>query len=233
MDLTAHSRRMEFRRFYVWDLVVRHFHWVNAGSIATLVLTGFLIGSPPAILSELDASSQYWFGTIRFLHFSAGYILIFNLVLRIYWAFRGSEHAHWKNFVPTTEAKLDEMKSVLKTDVLQTHLEGEVTLGHNALAGLVYLILGVMILLQTITGFGLYEQMSGAIFPWFFGWVVPFFGTDATVKNLHHYMMWFFVIFTMVHIYIASYHDYVEGTGVLSSIFSGWKFEKKSDAGKH
>ena len=37
-------------------------------------------------------------------------------------------------------------------------------------------------------------------------------------------MMWFFIVFTMIHVYLVFYHDYVEGRGVISSMAGGWKF---------
>jgi len=36
--------------------------------------------------------------------------------------------------------------------------------------------------------------------------------------------MWFFILFTIVHVYLVFYHDYVEGHGVMSSMVGGWKF---------
>jgi hypothetical protein len=36
--------------------------------------------------------------------------------------------------------------------------------------------------------------------------------------------MWFFILFTVVHVYLVFYHDYVEGRGEVSSMFGGWKF---------
>jgi Ni/Fe-hydrogenase 1 B-type cytochrome subunit len=36
--------------------------------------------------------------------------------------------------------------------------------------------------------------------------------------------MWFFILVTLVHVYLVFYHDYVEGHGVMSSMVSGWKF---------
>lgn len=219
--------KQSFERYYVWDLPVRAFHWINALSISTLVITGFILGSPPAILSESEASSQYWFGWTRFLHFTFGYILVANLIFRVYWAFRGSEYAHWKKIVPHTREQFKEVAAILKTDILQTKLAYEPGLGHNALAGLTYAGFVLLVALQVVSGFALYEPMSEALIPNLFGWVVPLFGGDLPVRAFHHYMMWLFIIFTGVHIYIASFHDYVEGTGVLSSMFSGWKFLPK------
>ncbi len=44
-------------------------------------------------------------------------------------------------------------------------------------------------------------------------------------------LLWFFVLFTIVHVYLAFYHDYIEGRGTISSIVGGWKFDRVKDAG--
>ena len=36
--------------------------------------------------------------------------------------------------------------------------------------------------------------------------------------------MWFFIVFSIIHVYLVFYHDYVEGRGETSSIIGGWKF---------
>ena len=60
--------------------------------------------------------------------------------------------------------------------------------------------------------------------PQLFAWVVPLMGGDFAVCQWHHMMMWFFIIFAMIHVYLVCYHDYVEGRGVASSMVGGWKF---------
>jgi Ni/Fe-hydrogenase 1 B-type cytochrome subunit len=42
-------------------------------------------------------------------------------------------------------------------------------------------------------------------------------------------MMWVFVVFSLIHIYLVFYHDYVEGRGGTSSMVGGWKFIEKSE----
>ncbi len=52
--------------------------------------------------------------------------------------------------------------------------------------------------------------------------------TKKLVRHWHHVMMWFFVVFSIVHVYLVFYHDYVEGRGVTSSMVGGWKFIEKT-----
>ncbi len=216
-----------FERVYVWELPVRLYHWVNALCVVVLCVTGFLIGHPLAISYSTEAYQQYWFGTVRFLHFLAGFLFFFNFLFRIYWGFVGNAYARWTNFIPTKRAQLDEMAEVLKVDVLQTRLRGAISIGHNALAGLIYFLSFLAFLFQAITGFALYSGMSKSLLPRLFNWVVPLMGGDFAVRQWHHIFMWFFILFALVHVYLVFYHDYVEGRGTTSSMVGGWKFERQ------
>ena len=116
------------------------------------------------------------------------------------------------------------MWRVIQVDVFMTKKEAESAIGHNRLAGLTYFILFIAFGVQCLTGFGLYAAMSDWWFPNLFSWVAPMFGGDFMLRQIHHWAMWFFILFTVVHVYLVFYHDYVEGRGELSSMAGGWKF---------
>ena len=73
----------------------------------------------------------------------------------------------------------------------------------------------------------MYAAMSDALLANLFSWIVPVMGGDFEVRQWRHAMMWFFVVFSMLHVYLVFYHDYVEGRGVTSSMVGGWKFIEK------
>ncbi len=52
-------------------------------------------------------------------------------------------------------------------------------------------------------------------------------GGDLLTREIHHILMWFFILFAMVHIYLVFYHDYIERNGVTSSMIGGWKFQEE------
>jgi Ni/Fe-hydrogenase 1 B-type cytochrome subunit len=218
MDIT------NLRRVFVWELPVRFYHWLNALSIVALVVTGFLIGNPPAVNSGTEASFSYWFGLVRFLHFLFAYIFLFNFIFRIYWGFVGNKYANWRNFIPTTRAFFKEMWEVLRIDILLARGQEHLSVGHNALAGFIYFLTFIAFAIQCITGFGLYAGMTDWWLPDLFAWVPGLFGNDFSLRMIHHITTWFFVIFTLVHVYLVFFHDYVEGRGETSSIIGGWKF---------
>jgi Ni/Fe-hydrogenase 1 B-type cytochrome subunit len=221
------TQPVTFQRVYVWELPVRVYHWLNALCVVVLCVTGFLIGHPVAISYSTEAYQQYWFGTVRFLHFVAAFLFFFNFLFRIYWGFVGNSYARWTNFIPLRGAQVEEMGEVLKVDVLQTRLRGFISIGHNALAGFIYFLSFLAFLFQSITGFALYSGMSKSMLPRLFAWAVPLMGGDFAVRQWHHIFMWFFVLFTLVHVYLVFYHDYVEGRGTTSSMVGGWKFERQ------
>jgi Ni/Fe-hydrogenase 1 B-type cytochrome subunit len=215
------------QRVYVWQLPVRLYHWVNAIAVLLLACTGYLIGHPFAIQSGTEAFDNYWFGTVRFIHFVSAFVFFFNFLGRIYWGFVGNKYAHWRNFIPTKKKQFEEMMDVLKVDVLQANIKPLESIGHNSLAGLTYFISFLAFLFQCVTGFGMYDAMTTSQLPHLFSWIVPYMGGDFAVRQWHHIMMWFFIIFSMIHVYLVFYHDYVEGRGVISSMAGGWKFVEK------
>jgi len=215
------------RRVYVWELPVRLYHWVNAFAILALAVTGYLIGTPLAFQSATEASYSYWFGIVRFIHFVAAFAFFFNFVFRIYWGFVGNQYAKWQNFILHRKEQLQEVKEVLRVDILQAKAPPLESIGHNSLAGFTYFISFLAFLFQATTGFGMYAAMSDSWLPHLFAWIVPMMGGDFAVRQWHHVFMWFFIVFSMVHIYLVFYHDYVEGRGVTSSMVGGWKFIEK------
>jgi len=224
--------RNSIGRVYVWQLPVRYYHWINVVAIIVLIHTGLLIGAPLAISSSAEASFGYWFGWVRFLHFVAAFLFFFNFIFRIYWGFVGNRYARWDNFIPHKKQQLDEAIDVLKVDILQAQTKPLESIGHNALAGFTYFLTFLAFLFQCVTGFGMYSAMSDSWLPNMFSWIVPLMGGDFAVRQWHHMMLWFFVIFSMIHVYLVFYHDYVEGRGVTSSMVGGWKFIERESRQK-
>ena len=203
------SRKKRLREVYVWELPVRIYHWVNALCIVILCVTGFIIADPPAIMSASEAYFSYWFGVVRFIRY-----------------------ARWNNFIPLKKSQWKEVLEVIKVDILMIKNKPVDSIGHNALASLIYFGTFWAFLLQSITGFGLYAKMSQSFFPQLFAWTIPLMGGDLMARQIHHFLMWFFILFAIVHIYLVFYHDYIEQRGETSSIIGGWKFIEEDIADK-
>jgi Ni/Fe-hydrogenase 1 B-type cytochrome subunit len=218
---------VEYRRIYVWELPVRVYHWINAVTLVVLCITGYLIGAPLRAFYAAEAYQQYWFGWVRFLHFLAAFIYVFNFAARLYWGFVGNKYSSWRAFFPFKRSQQQEIVDVIKADVFETRMHGPISTGHNSLAGLIYFFTFLAFVFQTITGFALYSSMSNSWLPRMFTWIVPLMGGEFGVRFWHHLFLWFFVTFIVIHIYLAFYHDYIEGRGTVSSIIGGWKFDRE------
>ena len=222
-------RKIDLREVYVWELPVRLYHWVNVLCIVMLCATGYLIGNPLVLGSHLEASDSYFFGIIRFLHFLFSFLFFFNYILRTYWAFVGNKYSRWYNYIPYKKEQWKELWTVMRVDILQLKHQNIESVGHNTLASFTYLIMFLLFLMQSLTGFGMYAAMSDTWFPKMFAWIVPLLGGDEMTRHIHHILMWVFILFSMIHIYLCFYHDFVERRGVTSSMIGGWKFIEKEN----
>ncbi len=220
----AHSKMAEYYRIYVWEVPVRLYHGINALSMVLLCVTGYLIGAPHRIFYANEAYQLYWFGTVRFIHFLCAFIWVFNFLVRIYWGFVGNKYSNWRNYFPLTKEQRGEIREVICADVLQYCKNSRSYVGHNPLAAFTYFLTFLAFIFQAVTGFALYSSMSSSVLPSMFKFVIPLMGGEAVVRFWHHLFLWFFVVFIIVHVYLALYHDYVEGRGEISAIVSGWKF---------
>ena len=63
-----------FHRLYVWEWPVRIYHWATAAAMLVLAGSGLIIGAPVALQTTREAYANYWFGTVRYLHFAAAWI---------------------------------------------------------------------------------------------------------------------------------------------------------------
>lgn len=212
-------------RVYVWELPVRLTHWINVLAIAVLSFTGYYIGNPYIEVSSREFYGTNFMGNMRYLHMLFGYIFIASLLLRTYWAFwGGNQWASWRALVPffTPEGRGYVLQSLKYYLFLQR--EPPTVLGHNALAGFTYGIIVMLYFIQSLTGFVLYGQANpGGLWSKTTGWVFLFM-TNQDVRLLHHMIMWLLLAFMIHHVYSAFLVDAEEANGLMSSIFSGWKF---------
>ena len=220
------SQKALYNRLYVWEFPVRLYHWLNGIAVTLLIITGFLIGNPLHAFYATEAYQQYWFGTVRLIHFVSAFIFFFNFLVRTYWGFVGNQFARWSNFIPLKKKQWREIKEILMIDILQTNPSDHIEIGHNALAGFVYFLVFLAFAFQSFTGFALYAPNSQFFLPHLFKWVTPLMGGEMAVRQWHHAFMWFFIVFAIIHVYLVFYHDYIEGRGTTSSMVGGWKFDK-------
>lgn len=218
---------------YVWEAPVRVWHWAMSLALVALAVTGFLISSPPSA-GPGEASENFVFGYVRFIHFAAGYIFTALLVYRIAWAFMGNKYSREIFLVPFrmfTPSFWRDVGGVLKHYLFMVRDDqAERHVGHNPLAMMamfaMYLLGSVF---EIVTGFALYGEglgMGSWAYQGFSSWVIPLFGQSQDVHTWHRLGMWYLIWFTMVHLYFAKREDLTSGVTVIGSMINGWRRPK-------
>ncbi len=216
-------------RVYVWEFPLRLTHWTNAFSILILSITGYYIGDP---FIHAYSSKQYIMGWIRLIHFIAAYIFIMSVIIRIYWAFMGNKFESYKECFPFSTEKRKEFLDALKFYFFIKKKHPYV-IGHSALAAFTYFIVYLLFIFEIVSGFAIYSLTHSAII-WTVlgGWLLGIMHLP-TIRLYHHLIMYVILAFVPLHIYATWYMDPTERNGLVSSIFSGYKFvDERRETGR-
>lgn len=94
----------------------------------------------------------------------------------------------------------------------------------NSLARFSYFVIYVALILIILTGFAMLAQIDpSTIWAKIFNPINHLF-TEYQVHQIHHILAWIFIVFMVVHVYMAFRSDYMEQDGEISSMISGYKF---------
>ncbi len=112
-------------KIYVWDPLVRLFHWSLVALFAALALV-------------IDPDSD--------LHRTLGYVVAGLIGLRLVWGFVGSRHARFSDFPPSPAAALGQLRDIA-TGRHRHHT------GHNPLGALMIYNMLISLVLISLTGY--------------------------------------------------------------------------------
>ncbi len=218
----AIDRPDERVRLYVWQIPVRATHWVTATCIVILSLTGGYIADPFLIPPGGDVMS-----TIRMIHIVTALVFLLSGLLRTYWLLAGNRFARWSAFIPTSRYQATEL---FRQAGFYGFVRREIpkVLGHNQLAASAYLVLFALLLVETVTGFALDGLMGAEPGATGFGWLRELMGPQ-TLRLIHHLSMWAILAIALFHVYSCVLVDHIEKNGLMSSIFSGFKFPTREE----
>ena len=211
-----------------WTAPVRVHHWLMALSIAILIATGWYIADPFTD-SAGETVHKFLMGEMRYYHILFGVILTFLFFWRMYMGFFTRFHAEWKNFLAVADWK--NLIKQVKFYLLVSKERPEHVYLYGPLQAMSYAGLFVMIFLIVITGLILtgagYDHGFLGLMSWILTPLENLMGGLAMVRYIHHILTWLFVIFIIVHIYMAFWYDIVFKEGTVSSIINGVVFKAK------
>ncbi|MBV8069846.1 MAG: Ni/Fe-hydrogenase, b-type cytochrome subunit [Acidobacteriaceae bacterium] len=207
-------------RVYVWQLPVRLAHWILVGCLVVLSFTGIYIHNPFIVA----VSDRSWvMGTMRFIHVMSGFVLISALIWRFYWFFAGNRWARWDQFVPFTKERRSAMKNMMEYyGFLRWWPAPQV--GHNPLAGAAYCAVFGLLIIEILTGLALFDNILGnRVLHSFIGWLTLLINLQY-LRMIHFGIMFLFGAFLIHHVYSAILISKEERSGLMDSIFTGYKY---------
>jgi len=211
-----------------WTAPIRIHHWAMAISIFYLIVTGWYIADPFTVSSG-ETVHKFLMGDMRFYHLLFGVILTILFFWRIYMGFFARFHAKWENFLAIADWK--NFIKQIKFYLLVSKERPDHVYLYGPLQAMSYAGLFLMIFLIVITGLILtgadYNHGLLGIIAWMLTPLERLMGGLAGVRYFHHILTWLFVLFVIVHIYMAFWYDIVFKEGTVSSMINGLVFKTK------
>ena len=181
-------------------MLYRILHETIMVSIILLALTGFYIHAP-----FINNGGGFLMTMMRGVHAASAGILVIAFVVRVIWMLV-SPKRDWKNFIPG----LRDLLLLPKVLLHYAHIskKPDIVKKYNPLQMLAYCMAYVLVFFQILTGFAL--QYPSGVLRWL---TYGVFGNPENLRVAHYIVSWVFVIFIMIHVYMAireSFNDIKE-----------------------
>lgn len=185
-------------------------HWINLVSMILLIITGFMIHFP---------FIAGWMGVARGVHVFCGFVLFLNCVFRVIAAFfvktspsGGSRKvvADYKTWLPQKDNRHQGIEWIKYYLFLKKDHPLSAKLGVPQKIS--YLLIPILIILMFWTGLCLWVPTAN--WPLTAGTTI-LVGGAMSMRIIHYYGMFVFIIFMFIHIYLAN----VEGTSPTKLMF--------------
>ncbi len=212
---------MRYERKFTWSWLLRLYHWVMVLSVFVLAVSGLYIGHP--VTSSLTGGGYSPMADIRYIHFITAFVFSGAIIARLYLTFFGNSQENLFCYLRHLPENIIDAWQALRGYLYLGNYRQK-GLGHNGLATISYFITFFLALLQIISGFYLLYPES----TFWQGWGLTIFGPQQQARYVHHLIMWFFALFTAVHVYIIIWNELKHPEGMLSAMLGGYKFKPKS-----
>ena len=175
-------------------------HWINLVAMIVLIISGFMIHFPvPATM-----------GVARGMHIFFGFVLFINCLVRIFLSFivksaptGGTRQTvkDYKTWLPQKDNRHQGGAWIKYYLFLKKDHPLSAKLGVPQ--KLSYLLIPILIIFMFLTGLCLWTPTAGAM-----AWLTNAWGGAMSVRIIHYFGMFVFIIFMFIHVYLAN----VEGT---------------------
>ena len=230
----------EYKSYYVWDVSVRWFHWINLLCVLGLIAVGVIILNDKALGVTNEGKIL-----LKTVHVWIGYVFSLNLLWRLVWAFIGGVHVRWRAILPGGRGYMNDVRSYI-TDFIAGRPRQY--LGHNPLGRIAVTFLLLLLLTQAITGLVL--AGTDLLYPPIGTWIANHIaapGVDPTTLvpyakemydqtaydamrafrnpfiSIHYYNFFVLIFFAVIHILAVVVTELREGGNLISAMISGRK----------
>ncbi|RAX59228.1 Ni/Fe-hydrogenase, b-type cytochrome subunit [Helicobacter monodelphidis] len=219
-----------FKRHVEFSVATRILHWLRALCIFFLIATGFYLGYPFIIPVQNAEPTGFLYALIRSWHQIIGFALIGVTLFRVYIFF----------FSKGAKQERLTFDDVLKPSVWIAIIKAYLLIGHhphqkgayNPIQLVTYIMIMLLIFVMCITGLTLYANVYheglGGFIGGIFKPVEVMLGGLSSVRLIHHYATWVFVIFVPLHIYLATWNAVRYPGGGLDTMAGGYRYDKDS-----
>jgi Ni/Fe-hydrogenase 1 B-type cytochrome subunit len=222
---------------YVFGRYVRMAHWLRNAILLWLVMSGVYIGNPFLARVGVGPAAEAMIMTqVRAWHVFAGWVLLALTVARIYQFLfvRGDgrlglgAELRMATVLFSWRAWRDQLAFYL---LLRRDHPSFPYSNYGPLQYLVYTALYASLLVISVTGILLAAPyLTTGLAAWGASLLRPIevaFGGLVGIRIIHRITMWWFVFFTLVHIYMAVWNSIRSGNMLIEGIISGFKAEDK------
>ncbi len=192
LSASPNSETSSERNVLVWDAATRLFHWLTAALVAAAYVTW-----------RLD-----WMDW----HARAGEAVLALVVFRLLWGFFGSGTARFAGFVAAPRVAAAHLARLLRR-------EPDRQVGHNPAGGWMVLLLLALLLVETLSGLYINNDIADA------GPLTEL--TPVPVANAINAMHWIFwdALLAAIALHLAAILLYatVKGQNLVTPMITGWK----------
>ena len=189
----------------IWDLPLRIFHW----SFAFTVLACWYTAEQGEELVDL--------------HMQFGFVALGLLMFRILWGCIGPKHARFSQFIPTPKILLTYLQKADNSEKIP---------GHNPLGALMVVLMILLILLQSISGLFINDDVFSS---------GPYYNSVSKVIQgwmafIHHNTFDFMIAAIVLHLAAITFYWRVKKDNLVLPMITGKKTTKQvtsSDAIPH
>ena len=193
-DIRKDEPTSQSLRILVWDIPVRLFHWTQLGLLIGLYITA----------EVLDDGIE--------LHAKLGIALLALVLFRLMWGWFGSTYARFNRILHKPQQIIFALRSLFSR---QPHFEA----GHNALGGIMVILLLSLVLLQAV--FGLFSN-DDILFDGPFSHLVSK-DTSDLITSLHGLLFNVLLVLAGLHVAAIFWHQLFKRDNLIRPMITGYK----------